>query len=185
MHERPYARHQDTDLTPKRIVSLPLIALLLLFVTGLLGTVPLLAQAQQAPPPEQDGSNASSQEPLTLTEEVLRDVLQPLQRGIEEHNLAQIVAVFDPEETPDYPRLRDQLRAFLTQYDPVRLRYKVLQVTSEKDHAIAIAEIDMAATPADETQLAVQRTTQMRFQMKLGTKGWKLVAFKPKDFFAQ
>lgn len=172
-------------MTPKRVFSLIFIALLLLFATGLVGTTLLLAQSQQTPAPEQDEPNASGQEPLTVTEQVIRDVLQPLQRGVEEHNLAQVLAVFDPQETPAYPQLRDQLRAFLAQHEPVRFRYKVLQVTSDKDHAIAVAEIDMAATPADETQLTVQRTTQMRFQMKLGTKGWKLVAFKPSDFFAQ
>lgn len=171
---------------PKRVLSsLIFKPLLLLLGTGFVGTALLLAQAQQAPAPEQDEPNASGQEPLTVTEQVIREVLQPLQRGIEEHDLAQVLAIFDPQETPDYPQLRDQLRAFLNQYDQVRFRYKVLQVTSEKDHAIAIAEIDMAATPADETQLTVQRTTQMRFQMKLGTKGWKLVAFKPGNFFAQ
>jgi len=171
---------------PKRILSsLIFMPLLLLFGTGLLGTAQLLAQSQQAPGPEQDEPNASGQEPLTLTEEVLRDVLQPLQRGIEEHNLAQVLGVFDPQETPGYASLRDELRAFLNQHEPIRFRYKLLQVTSEKDHAIAIAEIDMAATPVDQTQLTIQRTTQMRFQMKLGAKGWKLVAFKPSDFFAQ
>ena len=77
------------------------------------------------------------------------------------------------------------MRAFFSQYEAVRFRYKVLQVTSEKDHGSAIAEIDMAATPADETKMAVQRSTQMSFQLKLGAKGWKLVGFKPSDFFAQ
>ena len=43
----------------------------------------------------------------------------------------------------------------------------------------------MAATPVDETKLAVQRSTQMRFEIKLGAKGWKLAGFKPSDFFAQ
>ncbi|HEX8811841.1 MAG TPA: hypothetical protein VF742_07595 [Terracidiphilus sp.] len=145
----------------------------------------ILAQAQHSPPPEQEEGNASSEQPLTLTEQVIRDVLEPLQRGIQEHALAQVLAIFDQQQTPDYAQLRDQLRAFFQQYEAVRFRYKVLQVTSEKDRGFAIAEIDIAATPADETQLAVQRTTQMRFQMTLGTKGWKLVGFKPSDFFAQ
>jgi hypothetical protein len=177
---------QDSDLMRKRVLSrLIFMALILLLGTGLVGTAQLLAQAQQAPAPEQDEPDASGQQPLTLTEQVIRDVLQPLQRGIEEHSLVHVLAVFDPQETPDYAQLRDQLRAFFTQYEAVRFRYKVLQVTSEKDYAFAIAEIDMAATPADQTQLTVQRTTQMRLQMKLGTKGWKLVGFKPSDFFAQ
>jgi len=149
------------------------------------GTARILAQAQPSPSSEQDESNPSDQQPLTLTEQVIQDVLEPLQRGIEEHTPAQVLAIFDQKQTPDYAQLRDQLRAFFQQYQAVRFRYKVLQVSSEKDSGFAIAEIDMAATPADEAQLGVQRTTQMRFQMKLGAKGWKLVGFKPSDFFRQ
>lgn len=158
-------------------------ALLLLLVAGCGGAAQVLAQAQPAPAPEQD--EAKAPEPLTLTEQVVRDVLEPLQRGIEEHSAAQVLAVFDQQETPDYAQLRDQMRAFFSQNASVRFRYKVLQVTAEKGSGFAIAEIDMAATPADETQLGVQRSTQMRFQIKLGAKGWKLVGFKPADFFTQ
>jgi hypothetical protein len=172
------------DVMPKRPWGTVPLALLLLVVFW--GVAPqIAAKARQDPPPEQDEPNGSSQQPLTLTEQVIRDVLEPLQRGIEEHSLGQVLAVFDPEETPDFAQLRDQMRAFLTQYESVRFRYKVLQVTSEKDQAFAIADIDMAAAPADDTKFPVQRTTQMRFQMKLGTKGWKLVGFKPADFFTQ
>ena len=137
------------------------------------------------PRPSRTSRTAPDTQPLTLTEQVVRDVLEPLQRGIEEHSAAQVLAVFDQQETPDYAQLRDQMRAFFSQNASVRFRYKVLQVTAEKDHGFAIAEIDMAATPVDETQLGVQRSTQMRFQIKLGTKGWKLVGFKPADFFTQ
>jgi|SRR5271157_639751 len=175
---------QQTDLMPKHFWSTALFVLLLL-VAGCFGMAQIIAQAQQAPAPEQDQPNASGQQPLTITEQVIRDVLEPLQRGIEEHSPAQVLAIFDDRETPDYAQLRDQMRAFFSQYEAVRFRYKVLQVTSEKDHGLAIAEIDMAATPMDETKMAVQRSTQMSFQLKLGAKGWKLVGFKPSDFFTQ
>jgi hypothetical protein len=158
------------------------LALLVLVLSG--GVQYLVAQAQQEPAQEQEPP-ASGPQPLTLTEQVIRDVLEPLQRGIEEHNPAQVLAVFDPQETPDYARLRDHMRAFFSQYETIRFRYKVLQVTSEKDHGSAIAEVDMAATPMDETKMGVQRSTQMSFQLKLGDKGWKLVGFKPSDFFTQ
>jgi hypothetical protein len=149
----------------------------------------LCGQAQnttegQEPAPEQEPP-ASSPQPLTITEQVIRDVLEPLQRGIEEHNAGEVLGVFDAQETSDYARLRDQMRAFLSEYETLRFRYKVLQVTSEKDHGSAIAEVDMAAKPMNETRMAVQRSTQMSFQLKLGPKGWKLVGFKPADFFAQ
>jgi hypothetical protein len=146
-------------------------------------TQQIYARPQQDPAQEQEPP-ASGLQPLTLTEQVIRDVLEPLQRGIEEHNPAQVLAVFDSQETPDHARLRDQIRAFFSQYETVRFRYKVLQVTSEKDRGSAIAEVDMAATPMDETKMGVQRSSQMSFQLKLGAKGWKIVGFKPSDFFA-
>jgi hypothetical protein len=174
----------NTDLMPKPFWGVALIALLLMAAfCG--GAPPISAQAQQPPAAEQEPPEPSSPQPLTVTEQVIQDVLEPLQRGIEEHSPAQVLAVFDPQETPDFARLRDQMRAFFSQHEAVRFRYKVLQVTSEKDHGSAIAEVDMAATPADETKMAVMRSTQMSFQLKLGDKGWKLVGFKPSDFFTQ
>jgi hypothetical protein len=143
-----------------------------------------VVQVQQEPVPSQEAPPSSPQ-PLTLTEQVIRDVLEPLQRAFEEHNSAQALGVFDPQETPDFARFRDQMRAFFSQYQTIRFRYKVLQVTSEKNRGSAIAEVDMALTPADETKMAVQRSTQMSFQLNLGDKGWRLVGFKPSDFFAQ
>jgi len=184
MHERPYAGYRDANLKPRPFWIAAWVALLLMLI-GCEETPQIVAQAQQAPPPEQEQPDASGQQPLTLTEQVIRDVLEPLQRGIEEHNVAQVLAVFDQQETPDFAQLRDQIRAFFSQNEAVRFRYKVLQVTSENDRGFAIAEIDMVATSADETKLAVQRTTQMRFQIKLGPKGWKLTGFKPSDFFTQ
>ncbi len=174
---------QNASVARKRLWSTTRIAPLLM-VVGCCGTPHIVAQAQQAPATEQEPASPG-QQPLTVTEQVIRDVLQPLQRGIEEHSVAQVLAVFDAQETPDYAQLRDQMRAFFAQNEAVRFRYKVLQVTSEKDDGFAIAEIDMVATSADETKLAVQRSTQMRFQIKLGPKGWKLTDFKPSDFFTQ
>jgi hypothetical protein len=179
MHSTPTA-----DLMPKHFGSTCLVALLLVVV--LCGAaLNVTAQARPDPAPEQESPEASSPQPLTLTEQIIRDVLEPLQRGIEEHRPAQVLAVLDPQETPDYAQLRDQIRAFFSQYESIRFRYKVLQVTSEKDRGSAIAEVDTAATPADETRMAVQRSAQMSFQLKLGAKGWKLVGFEPGDFFAQ
>jgi hypothetical protein len=176
---------QDYGLLPNLLKKARKVALLLLLVASCLGANQVLGQEQQAAPSEHDESDATSTQPLTLTELVIRDVLDPLQRGIQEHSAAQVLAVFDEQETPDYTQLRDQVRAFFSQNDSIRFRYKVLQVTAEKDHGFAIAEIDMDPTPLDQTKLGVQRSTQMRFQIKLGPKGWKLVGFKPADFFTQ
>src|SRR5271166_7151212 len=85
-------------------------ALFLLLVAGGGGAAQVLAQSkdQQEPAPAQDEPDTTGIQPLTLTEQVIRDVLEPLQRGIEEHSAAQVLTLFDQQETPDYAQLRDQ-----------------------------------------------------------------------------
>ncbi len=125
------------------------------------------------------------EEKLDLNDQVIKDVFEPLQRGINGHNLYQVLAVFDQDGTPDYAEVRDQLRAFFDGYDAIRFRYQLLQVTSDKNHAFAVAEIVMEATPADPSQVTLRRETQMRFRMNLGPKSWKLVGFSPANFLTQ
>lgn len=133
---------------------------------------------------EQTDSDAAKPQSLDLTEEVVRDVLSSLQHAIEGRNLNQMLAIFDPQK-PNYAELRDQFMAFFQRYDVIQFRYQVLQVTSEKDHAFVICDIDLDATPSDNSQVALRRSVQMRFQMKLSPRGWRVTGFKPDDFFAQ
>jgi len=142
-------------------------------------------EQQQPSAPEPDRPDASSQQPLDLTEQVVHDVLEPFQAGMTGHSLRQVLATLDRDDMPGYAQVRDQLAAFFRQYDAVRFRYKVLQVTADKDHGFAMAEVDLEAQSVDSNQVPAQRSTQMRFQIKLGPKGWKIVGFQPSDFFAQ
>lgn len=127
----------------------------------------------------------TSPQPLDFTEQVVRDVLETLQTGIASHNLNQALSIFDPHATVDYPHIRDEMRAFFAHYSDVRFRYKILQLTSDKDRGFVTSEIDLDATPLDENLMPLRRSTQMRFQLKQTPKGWKVVAFTPADFFAQ
>src|ERR1019366_1483326 len=100
----------------------------------------LLAQNQQPPAPEPAQPPA---EKLALNDQVIRDVFSPLQRGMEGHNPYQVLALFDQQQMPDYAQVRDQLRAFFAQYDAIRFRDQLLQVTSDKNGGSAVAEIGM------------------------------------------
>jgi hypothetical protein len=141
--------------------------------------------AQNRPPSATDPEQATSDEKLDLSEQLTRDVFEPLQRGIQGHNLDQVLSIFDRQQMSDYAQLSDQLRAFFEQYDAIRFRYQLLQATSKKSQATAVAEIAMDANPLDPSQVTLRREIQMRFRMTLGAKGWKLVGFTPADFFAK
>jgi hypothetical protein len=146
-------------------------------------TTELLAQNQQ--PPSAEESPSSSDEKADLNDQVIRDVFEPLQSAIRGHNLQQLLAVFDQQQMSDYAEVRDQLRAFFNQYDAIRFRYQLLQVTSAKNRGSAVAEIELEATPADPSGATLRRDLQMRFRMNLGGKGWRLLGFSPENFFAQ
>lgn len=133
-----------------------------------------------APQPE-----AAPPERLEFSDNVVHDVLETLQSGIQSHSLTKVLSVFDPEAMPDYPTVRDQFRAFFVQYNVLQFRYKLLQATADKSGGSATAEIDIDATPEDENLMPLRRSTQMRFQLKQTAKGWKVIGFTPADFFAQ
>ena len=146
-------------------------------------------EAQDKPPdaPSQTRNQAdpAGAQAFDLSDEVVRDVLTNLQRGMETHNLDRVMDVFDADNMKDYAQFHDQMVAFFRLHDSVKLRYQLLQVSAEKDEGFAIADIEMESDPSDTLPTPQRRSTQMRFQMKRGPKGWKVIGFKPSDYFNQ
>lgn len=136
--------------------------------------------AKQPPAPD-----ATTAQPPTADEIISATVLEPLRVGLENGNLKQAMTAFDPKATPNYPDVRDQLGALLNNFGSVRLRYKLLQLNLDSDAATATCEIDMDATPRDETLITRRRSAEMRMKLKQTSAGWKIVSFTPADFFGQ
>jgi hypothetical protein len=194
MHERPHRRTSFMNLMPKPAICCRLLCVLLL--SGLCpalpasprGGYPLSPTLQQSNPPvtapDSSQPNPSGDEKLSLSDQVIQDVLEPLHNGVSIQNVAQIMSVFDKQAMPDYSSLQGQFRAFFGLYSEVDFHYQILQVTADKDHGSATAEIEMDAIPYEVTQIQERRSAQMRFQLKLTAKGWKVVGFTPADFFS-
>jgi hypothetical protein len=128
-------------------------------------------------------SDDKDPQPLSLSDQLIQQVLEPLRTGMETQDVSQVLSVFDRQEMSGYGDLQSQLRAFFHMYDEVRFRYQLLQATADGDHGSATAELDMDALPYEPTQTAARRSVQMRFQLKQSPKGWKVVGFTPADFF--
>ncbi len=146
----------------------------LLICLALLAALAPAAAAQQNPPADQG---------LTLSDLVVQQILEPLQTGMQTQNIQLVLSVFDKKELNSYSDLQGQLLAFFQQFDEVNFRYRLLQVTADKEHGSATADMEMDALPYGSTQVPVRRSVQMRLQLKLGPKGWKIVGFTPSDFF--
>lgn len=153
---------------------------------------PAVSQATQEKQPDSPAHSQSTEQPASpaapavdLSDEVVRDVLTNLQVGIETLDLDRVMGVFDQPNMKDYAEFHDQMVAFFRRYDSIKFRYQLLQVTSDKEAGFAIADIDMDAVPSDILPTPQRRSTQMRFQLKRTSKGWKVIALRPSDFFNQ
>ncbi len=163
-------------------------AVLLLLATSavLCGRTALAAvpQSPQSPAVTPKAAPApTGDDTLSLADQLIQGVLEPLRTGLETQNLKQVLSIFDRNEA-ETADLQQQLQAFFRQYDQVRFRYQLLQATSDKDHATATAELDMDAMPYQESLIPARRSVQMRFRLKQEAKGWKIVGFTPADFFS-
>ncbi len=191
MHERP---HGGYLMTLKRSILLCCLALLAGTLSAVrsaaasppAGAVLPAVQQQstaQESPPAPDAQSPTNAEGLTLGEQVSRDVLEPMRIGMVAQNVQKVLAVFDQKELNSYSDLQGQLNAFFNLYAEVRFRYQLLQVEADKDRGTATADIAMDALPYQEMQVPVRRSVQMRFQLKLEPKGWKVTGFSPAGFF--
>lgn len=157
------------------------------FCNGLAAVAQNAAPSQSAEPPPAAKAGAPSSsvptEKLSLSDQVIQDILEPIRSGLEGQNVQQVMSAFE-RQGPDYGNTRDQLGALFQMYNQIRFRYQILQVTSDKGHGSATAEFQMDALPYDVTQVAVRRSVQMRLQIQHGANGWKIVGLTPPDFFS-
>ena len=182
------------SLMRKHLVQLlPLSLLLVSALCNVLHATPLLpsnfaqqqSSSQSAPAETGDQAQAAApSEKLSLGDQVIQDVLEPLRAGMVTQNIQMVLSIFDKKELNGYSDLQGQLRAFFHQASEVRFRYQLLQATSDADRGSATAEMEMDALPYEVTTTPVRRSVQMRFQLKLEPKGWKVTGFSPSDFFA-
>ncbi|MFZ0313059.1 MAG: hypothetical protein WAL85_10175 [Candidatus Korobacteraceae bacterium] len=139
--------------------------------------------SSQPSSPAPDAPGPSGADGPTLSEQVSKDVLEPLRIGIEAQNVQKALSVFDQKELNSYAELQGQLNAFFHLYAETRFRYQLLQVEADKDRGSATADVEMDALPYQEMQVPVRRSVQMRLQLKLEPKGWKVTGFSPAGFF--
>jgi len=148
----------------------------------------VLASGQQGTPPAQTpaapNSGQPASQPLDLEEAVSHDVLEPLQAAIQTQNLKQALSVFDAQAVPDFPQVRDQLRALFDSYSVLLFRYKILQASAGEKRASVTCEADVDATPLDRDQPPIRRSNQLRLELKQTPKGWQIVSFSPANFFS-
>lgn len=143
------------------------------------------AQQQQADqqPAEPAAPTSRSGKGLSLSDQVIQDILEPLRTGMVTQNVQLVLSIFDRKELDSYVDLKGQLQAFFQTFDEVRFRYQIMQATAEQGAGSMTAMVEMDALPYGGSQVPTRRSVQMRFQIKLEGEKWKVTSFRPSDFF--
>lgn len=122
----------------------------------------------------------SSQAAEAFTETTAAKLLSQLAEGLRAHSSHKMLSVFDLSHMEGAPLFRQQITAFFSQYDSIRVHFKLLDV---KENTV-IVDAEMDATPPDGVNTAQHRTAQLRFIADKTQAGWKFIDVQPRDFFS-
>ena len=160
-------------------------------------STPQQTQTQTAPPDQstskdkkkdkkkKGGDDAINDE--QFSDRVIENVMRDLKDGMEGHMQRLVLSVFDDNQMDGYLQFEDQIEQFFNKYDAFRIHYRIIQNSVEGGKGIAVVEMQMEAIPRSGSGIGsgtqLRRDQQIRFELERGKKGWKIVDFRPRDFF--
>ncbi len=127
-----------------------------------------------------------TQDDLTATvfsEAAAQDVLGMLRDGLEGHSQRLMLSAFDDNKMDGYLAFEDQLEAFFNKYEGFTVHFRIAQTTTEGAKGVVLADIEMEQIPRGGAAPPMRKQTQMRFELERGSKGWRIVDFRPRGFF--
>jgi hypothetical protein len=176
--------------------------------------MPLTASAQQTPAPEKDAQATPEKTQTQATEKdskskkekkskkdkdkggqdvidtrsvfndrVANDVLGQIRDGLEGHSRRLMLSAFDSDKMDGYLSFEDQLDAFFERYEAFRVRFRIANVTVEGTKGIVLVDTEMEETPRGGAAPQRKRA-QLRFELELGRKGWRVVDVRDRSFFS-
>lgn len=157
------------------------------------GTAFLLALAGAAafivvrPPAHGQNTNAAPSKstpgsPAFSEADALR-VLGDVRQGMESDNPRRFLKPFDAKKMPGFAAFRDQIDEFFVKYSPIRMNYRVTQVTSEGEFGSATLEIALDASARQGATSNLRTTVAVRAVFGWDGKTWRIVDWSPREMF--
>jgi hypothetical protein len=165
-------------------VALALVVLALVsvqFAQESSATAPQSNSATQSQP--NDSKDAKKEETEIFSDRVANTVLTDIRDGLEAHSQRLMLSAFDGDKMDGYLTFEDQIQAYFEHYEGFRVHFRIIQTSIEATKGIVLAEFEIEGSPRGGGPV-MRRTNQIRFELERGKKGWKIVDFRPRAFFA-
>jgi hypothetical protein len=128
--------------------------------------------------------SADEYDTSVFSEGVANNVLNDLKDGLEGHSQRLMLSCFDQDKMDGYLNFEDQIDAFFKRYEGFRVHYRIGQTAIEGSKGVVLVDMQMEALPRGGSAPPVRRNGQIRFELERGRKGWKIVDFRPREFFS-
>jgi hypothetical protein len=118
-----------------------------------------------------------------FNERVANDVLGQIRDGLEGHSRRLMLSAFDSDKMDGYLSFEDQIDSFFNRYEGFRVHFRIANVTVEGTKGVVLVDADLEEIPASGGS-AQRKHTQLRFELEMGRKGWRVVDFRDRGFFS-
>ena len=136
---------------------------------------------------KKDKKDKSGSDPIdtsaVFNERIANDVLGQIRDGLEGHSRRLMLSAFDSDKMDGYLSFEDQIDAFFERYEAFRVRFRISNVTVEGTKGVVLVDTEMEEIPRGGAQ-PVRKRAQLRFELELGRKGWRVVDFRDRGFFS-
>jgi flagellum-specific peptidoglycan hydrolase FlgJ len=111
------------------------------------------------------------------------DVLGMIRDGLEGHSQRLLLSAFDSDKMDGYLTFEDQIQAMFERYEGFRAHFRILQATTEGNRGIVLAMFEIEELPKGGSP-PQRKSSQVRFELERGRKGWRVVDYSPRGFFS-
>jgi hypothetical protein len=136
---------------------------------------------------KKDDKNSGSQDAIdtsrAFTERIAEDVIGRIREGLEGHSRRLMLSAFDAEKMDGYLAFEDQIDSFFSRYEAFRVQFRIANVAIEGQKGIVLVDAELEQTPV-AGGTALRKRSQLRFELELGRKGWRVVDVRDRNFFS-
>lgn len=118
-----------------------------------------------------------------FTEDVARYLLGEIRDGLEGDSQHRFLSAFDNDKMPGYVRFKDEIEAVFDRYSGFRVHFRILQTTVEGSKGIVLVSFDLEELSSSLSAQPQRKSSQIRFEVERGRRGWRVVDFSPRGFF--
>ena len=136
---------------------------------------------------KKDDKSSGSQDAIdtsrVFTERIANDVIGRVRDGLEGHSRRLMLSAFDDDKMDGYLSFEDQIDSFFNRYDGFRVHFRIVNVAIEGQRGVVLVDAEMEESPSGGGA-PLRKRAQLRFELELGRKGWRIVDVRDRNFFS-